>query len=109
MIPIGMDARMMRHTGIGTYIKNILRGFHRNHYLKNYQTTLYTQLQEPSFLDYPSKNFKSKIYGIPEQLEYPAHLMGNDLWHAPHYNVPLLRGKTKLVVTIHDIIHWVYR
>ena len=54
-------------------------------------------------------SFRSPIYSVWEQLEYPFRLGRCRIWHAPHYNVPFLKGKTRLVVTVHDLIHWIFR
>jgi len=43
-------------------------------------------------------------------MSYSSVLKQCRLWHAPHYNVPWWTvSKTALVVTIHDLIHWIFR
>ncbi len=106
-----LDARMVRHSGIGTYVRGLL-GEYREHPFF-YQNALGLALP-PSLSSevngtgqvYP---FRSSIYSLQEQIEYPFRLRHCRLWHAPHYNVPLLKGNTRLVVTIHDLIHWIFR
>lgn len=107
---IGLDIRMIRHTGIGTYISGLLSGFQKNVWSGLTRLRLYGDpalLPEGPGLD--AVRFRSPIYSLREQGEYPSHLRNCVLWHSPHYNIPLLRGRTKLVVTIHDLIHWVFR
>ncbi len=108
--PVGMDTRMIRHTGIGTYIRELLNGMSalklpgaRNVGLFGQRPAQDLGLSESV---YP---FRARIYSIEEQLEYPFCLGRCSVWHAPHYNVPLWKGKTRLIVTIHDLIHWIFR
>ena len=101
---IGLDSRMIRHTGIGTYVRGLLRGI---------QETDPSWLQEMTLFGPDGlmegweaanhREFDAPIYGIKEQLLYPSRLRRCKLWHAPHYNVPLVRSGAKLVVTIHDL------
>ena len=97
---IGLDVRMLQNSGIGTYLRGLLLGFQSLGQDK--VPALFGGDQKPF-------GFNAPIYSIQEQLQYPALLGQCRLWHAPHYNVPLWKGKTKLVVTIHDIIHWIFR
>lgn len=103
---IGLDLRMLQNTGIGTYLRGLLQGFSAIGLSKNFDLCVFgpkPQVQWPSF------HFSAPIYSITEQWQYPGQLSQCRLWHAPHYNIPLWKGKTKLVVTIHDIIHWIFR
>ncbi len=118
---VGLDIRMLQNSGIGTYLRGLLGGFRALGLEKDLALFGGGLASEPSqhpVLDSrPGVNranagtipFAAPIYSIQEQLQYPALLRQCRLWHAPHYNVPLWKGKTKLVVTIHDIIHWVFR
>ena len=98
---IGLDIRMLQHSGIGTYLRGLLSGFETLGLKKDLALFGPAEKNQTSF--------SAPIYSIREQFQYPARLWQCHLWHAPHYNVPLLKGKTKLVVTIHDIIHWIFR
>ena len=111
---IGLDSRMLQNSGIGTYLRGLLSGLQSLDLDKD--LTLFGL--EPSLTETPSskevsKNppvaFEAPIYSIQEQLQYPSMVQQCQLWHAPHYNIPLWKGKAKLVVTIHDIIHWIFR
>ena len=101
---IGLDIRMLQNSGIGTYLRGLLSGFGALGLDKD----LALFGPEP-LATRPGRVFSAPIYSVREQLQYPGRLRQCRLWHAPHYNVPLWKGKTKLVVTIHDIIHWIFR
>lgn len=103
---LGLDTRMLQHTGIGTYLRGLLDGFRSANLQKSLNLTLFGST---TFSVWPRHDFNAPIYSIQEQLSYPRVLRQCRLWHAPHYNIPLAKGKTKLIVTIHDIIHWIFR
>ena len=99
---VAVDARMLKMSGIGTYIQNLMK---RNCYnialgneqdLKKYKNHL-TDIIE----------FTSPIYGIKEQFKFPYKKLKKlkpDILHVPHYNIPIFyRGK--MIVTIHDLTH----
>ena len=100
--PVGLDIRMLRNSGIGTYLHGLLSGFRELG--RDKELALFGSPEESG-----AAAFSAPIYSVMEQLRYPALLRQYRLWHAPHYNVPLWKGETKLVVTIHDIIHWIFR
>lgn len=106
MHTIGFDTRMLENTGIGTYLRGLLEGFRSAGLQNKLDLTLFGP---GSVATWPRHDFSAPIYSIHEQVLYPGMLKQCRLWHAPHYNVPLSKGKTKLVVTIHDIIHWIFR
>ncbi len=105
---IGIDVRMVRNTGIGTYLRGLLEHFKGAEPLKH-PIHLFGPADPITNGAFSVQPFRSRIYSINEQIEYPFHLRKCSLWHAPHYNVPVLKGGTKLVVTIHDLIHWIFR
>ncbi|MEI7751703.1 MAG: glycosyltransferase family 1 protein [Candidatus Omnitrophota bacterium] len=122
---VGLDVRMLQNSGIGTYLRGLLSGLEVLGLKQELALFGSSGMNVPLFgkegkgeilkipLDPPLRkgdlNFTAPIYSVQEQFQYPAKLKQCRLWHAPHYNVPLWKGKTKLVVTIHDIIHWVFR
>jgi glycosyltransferase involved in cell wall biosynthesis len=101
---VGLDIRMLQNSGIGTYLRGLLSGLGALGLDK--ELALFGSKPEGGRL---GQIFSAPIYSIQEQFQYPAQLKQCRLWHAPHYNVPLWKGKTRLVVTIHDIIHWIFR
>lgn len=101
---------MICHTGIGTYVRGLLEVWKdkpRHEMPLLFGDPELTRQKAPG---YETVSFRAPIYGLQEQLLYPRMLKQCRLWHAPHYNVPLIKpAGTKLVVTIHDLIHWIYR
>ncbi len=100
-----IDARMIKHTGVGTYIKNMISGI-----VDNYNLTLLGN--NDTITPFPwSKKIKiitatSPIYSLTEQMELPKIIPSCDLFISPHYNVPLQKIKaSRRVVIIHDVNH----
>lgn len=104
---IGIDCRKIGDFGIGTYIRGLITGL----------VEIEPSLNLVAFVD-PSREQllparhaleiryeTSPNYSLREiwMLGRNADRAGLDLFHAPHYVVPLTR--TPLVVTIHDLIH----
>ncbi len=107
---IGLDIRMVSHSGIGTYLKGLLNGFSSTGILSRLNLTLVGGPEElPLTLSSSRLPFHAPIYSIQEQLYYPKVIKAFRLWHAPHYNIPVFSSGPKLVVTVHDLIHWVFR
>jgi glycosyltransferase involved in cell wall biosynthesis len=109
---IGIDVRMVRHTGIGTYLQGLLHGFKSVEFPSDWKVSLFGDpeaLRVMSFVHGSVQPFRSKIYSISEQFSYALPLLWANLWHAPHYNIPYFKKNTKLIVTVHDLIHWIYR
>ncbi len=107
---IGLDIRMLRHTGIGTYIDHLLKQWIKKGRIGGRDFALFGPEELiRHFPQVPGFTFKDPIYSIAEQVAYPSYLKHCALWHSPHYNVPWFKGKTKVIVTIHDLIHWIFR
>ncbi len=109
---IAIDARKLHDFGIGTYIRNLVRGLAKIDATTEY--ILFCRSQDAEFVRTLGPNFRPVIepaghYSIREQLALPlavkrAHV---DLFHAPHYVLPALTpGRS--VVTIHDCIHLMF-
>lgn len=110
LVEIGVDTRMVRHTGIGTYVRNVMAALREGGAFQRHRFAFYGSRETRElFPEVPFTAFEDKIYSAAEQVSYPRFLPDCLLWHAPHYNVPLIKGKTRLVVTIHDLIHWIFR
>jgi glycosyltransferase involved in cell wall biosynthesis len=105
---IVIDARMVRVSGIGTYIEQIVPRI-----VAQWTDAHFTILGDQDVLCHaiPSSSrvefrpFAAAIYSMREQLTY-WRAMPRDatlLW-VPHFNIPLLyRGK--FAVTVHDVFH----
>ncbi len=107
---VGLDVRMLEHSGIGTYLRGLLSGMARLqdapsfHFLgpRRFRPIVPERLCGLYYLrDWP-------IYSLKEQVLFPEGLRHVPLFHAPHYNFPL-RVRGRLVVTLHDLNHLVFQ
>lgn len=103
----GIDARMLHSSGIGTYVRGLLEGLSSMNVPLGEFCLFGPETQ--SFSAFQNAPFNAKIYSVAEQFRYPGIVSQCGLWHSPHYNVPVLKGKTRLVTTVHDLIHWIFR
>jgi glycosyltransferase involved in cell wall biosynthesis len=100
-----IDARMIHHSGIGTYLKNLLP------FIKDSFDTVLLGCSA-DFEEFPwADNLKiietsSAIYSVKEQFELPRKIPRSDCFWSPHYNIPLgpLNARKRLV-TVHDVFH----
>ncbi len=106
---IGIDARMIQHSGIGVYIKSLLEELLPA--AKKQTFVLFGPRHAMAELEFANDNVKIvnceiPIYSVREQLFHPALREKLDLYHVPHYNFPVFyRGK--IVITLHDLNHLV--
>jgi glycosyltransferase involved in cell wall biosynthesis len=109
---IGIDARKIQDYGIGTYVRNLIRSLAaidtENRYL-----LLAKPENAAGLADLPD-NFQvapesSPVYSLRELVALSWHLFRHklDLYHSTHYVLPAWVG-SKVVVTVHDIIHLLY-
>lgn len=109
MSVIAIDLRMLRHSGIGTYLENLVpRVIAR---LPAHRFVLLGRTGDIGqvFAAIPSnveiQEFCAPIYSAAEQIEIAARASrGVDLFWAPHYNFPIL-FPGRLLVTVHDLFH----
>ncbi|OGR83095.1 MAG: hypothetical protein A2901_02635 [Elusimicrobia bacterium RIFCSPLOWO2_01_FULL_54_10] len=103
---IGFDARMINHSGIGTYSRAILKILTQDPAL---DFTVFGDLNK--LANYPARKVLADfpIYSVKEQIFFPRLLSKNpvDVFHVPHYNAPL-GYSGNLAVTVHDLIHLKY-
>jgi glycosyltransferase involved in cell wall biosynthesis len=109
---IAIDARKLHDFGIGTYIRNVLRGLARLD-----SQTEYVLLCRPGDADIAADlgpNFRTVIetarpYSVGEQFKIPLSLVREraHLLHEPHYVLPPAT-RCRAVVTIHDCIHLMF-
>ena len=105
---ICIDGRLINESGIGRYIRNLLK----NLALLGNENQYYVLLKKNDLSKFNwGKNFENieadfGWYSATEQIKLPQILnkLKLDLVHFPHFNVPLLY-KGKFIVTIHDLIH----
>ena len=108
MIKIVLDARMINHSGIGTYIKCVISAL-----LNDYDLTLI--IEEQRIIDQTWLNkvkiveCTAPIYSFREQIRLPLEIPPCEIFLSPHYNIPLLPVKAKKrIVIIHDVNHLVF-
>lgn len=108
MARIGIDARKYFDYGIGTYIQQLVKAF--QHLPSSHSFVLFLAPEDMTRVEPQTgtRTVKSRFgkYSVSEFLNYGAYVrkQGVDLFHEPHYTLPLgLRGRS--VVTIHDLIH----
>lgn len=109
---IAIDARKLRDFGIGTYIRNLIRHLGaidtENRYL-----LLITPDDREQLRDLPANMQtvvqRAKVYSIRElvSLSWTLFRRQVDLYHSTHYVLPVAIP-SRVVVTIHDIIHLLY-
>ncbi len=109
---IGIDARMIFMSGIGTYLKNLIDGFARLE--TGHEFVVFIQKADRGRFVRPSENFSiigvdAPPYTLAEQIRLARALAREnlDLIHHPHYAAPVM-GRTPMVATIHDLIHQLF-
>jgi len=106
---IVIDIRMINHSGIGTYLRNlipiIVNTCHDFQYIFLGPVNTLKSYEWANQGNVDLINCNSMIYSIKEQVELGLKLHSNiSLFWSPHYNIPLLyRGN--LLVTVHDLFH----
>ena len=107
MMNIALDARKYNDFGIGTYIRNLAAGFdaHGEH--------RFTYVVSPGDAASVGRAHRGRVltntsgkYSLRElvSISAQANRAGLDVFHAPHYTLPLGLSM-RSVVTIHDVIH----
>lgn len=98
------DARMIQHSGIGTYITNILNSLYKLPKIKlRVLGSADKILQNVPAFKGQITYFDTPIYSMGEQIKYPRPA-SDEILHVPHYNAPL-RYLKQSIVTVHDLIH----
>lgn len=104
---IGIDIRKYEDYGIGTYIQNLINVYQG---ISDLQCVLYASPKDADRLK-PISNVEiqydsSDKYSLRElfSLAHKANNSTLDLYHAPHYTLPVGLSMPS-VVTVHDIIH----
>ena len=104
---IGIDARLIQETGVGRYIRNLVRELSivdsHNEYVVFLSATGFDQWRAPN------TRWKKVLADVPwhtiiEQVRMPWIFYKEklDLLHVPYFNIPIFyRGA--MIVTIHDL------
>jgi glycosyltransferase involved in cell wall biosynthesis len=104
---IGIDARLIGETGVGRYIRNLIRELAvidtQNEYVLFLRKNAFNAFQVPN-ARWTKRLIDVQWHSITEQIVLPwiflrEHL---DILHVPYFNVPIL-FPGKYIVTIHDL------
>lgn len=116
---IAIDARAYYWTGIGRYIRNILREFAKDSHGHEFtilvpegrEIDVAKELGDTIFKPFGFEyiGVESSYYSLKEQTKflYQLNKLDVDFVHFTHFNVPLLYRKP-YVVTIHDITRFIF-
>ncbi|MBN2227221.1 MAG: glycosyltransferase family 4 protein [candidate division Zixibacteria bacterium] len=108
MPEIAVDARMIRASGIGSYLRHILPllvsikpdfTWHILGDTNDLQSESWAESDNIRLID-----CRSRVYSIAEQYALPGKIPRCDLLFSPHYVVPL-PYRSPMLVTIHDVFH----
>lgn len=109
---VAIDIRKLHDFGIGTYIRNLLRHLARLDPESEY--IVFCRPEDSATAGELGANFRSipdrsPPYSLREQFSLPLAVAREkvDVYHAPHYVLPILTPGRK-VVTIHDCIHLMF-
>lgn len=111
---IGIDARLWNETGVGRYTRNLVSELHKIDHKNEY--VLFVLKKDKDELSKLFQNEKWSIvtadirwHTIAEQQKFPQIIENEnlDLMHFTYFSVPV-RYSGKFVVTMHDMIPFVY-
>lgn len=99
---VGLDARLLEWPGIGRYIGNLMRGLAGR---SDLSMVVYVppSVQEtlPAGVEYVTVDARPFSPAEQWRLSASASRMRLDVFHSPHFNVPVL-GRFPVVATVHD-------
>lgn len=105
---IAFDARMIGHSGIGTYIQGLLGALLRADSRHEYVLFVNPGGDKlaPRDARVVLRRVDVPVYGVAERLGFRGRLEQArcDVVHVPHYNIPWWPPR-RTVVTLHDAIH----
>ena len=101
---IGIDGRLINETGVGRYIRNLIRELARIDKTNNYVVFVLDNSWVPPNERWEKRIIDVRWHSVAEQLIIPWVLMKEhlDLVHIPYFNVPIFYPG-KFIVTIHDL------
>ncbi|MEN6626427.1 MAG: glycosyltransferase family 1 protein [Candidatus Sumerlaeia bacterium] len=106
---VAVDVRTWGMSGLGTYMAELLAAMGRIGAPIDWTMIGPSEVREqlPAGID-PARwiELRAPIYDLGPVFHYPK-LAGVDVWHYPHYNLPL-RWSRRSVVNVFDLFHWRY-
>jgi glycosyltransferase involved in cell wall biosynthesis len=113
MEKIGIDARKVSDYGIGTHIRNLL--INLSELDKEREYFIFCSQEDAHLLKNLGENFhiiidNSTKYSLLEHisLSWKIKKLKLELFHEPHYVLPLFTSSPHFIVTIHDLIHLLF-
>jgi len=109
-LKIAIDARMIRYTGIGRYIQNLVERLAATDRKNSYGILVNGadagEAPRGDNIRVLTARVDIPVYSLREQALLPIEMNAGrpDLLHYPSFNMPLLNGRP-YVVTIHDLIY----
>lgn len=114
---IGIDCRLWDETGVGRYIRNLVKHLwildHENEYVlfalsKDYESIKYKVLSS-KYTKWSVVRADIRWHTMEEQLKFPSILSREklDLMHFPYPSMPIFYNRP-FVVTVHDLIRYHY-
>jgi tRNA U55 pseudouridine synthase TruB len=103
----GIDARLLHETGVGRYIRNLIRelatGDQLNEYVIFLRETDFSQFNVPNSR-WHKRKAEAPWHSFAEQFIMPWVLLREhlDVLHVPYFNAPIFYPG-KYIVTIHDL------
>jgi len=98
-IAIDVQTTKAAKTGLGFYVANLTRELPRVAPEYNFQFIAPDRLGD--------LNMPRRLYW--DQVGFPWQARGAELIHQPAFSTPLMTGRSKVVVTVHDLISLIYR
>lgn len=106
---LAVDARMVRHSGIGTYLRHLVPRLVAAR--PTWRFTILGPAEELRALGWTAwsnatvVDCRAPIYSVREQLALPRLVPADaQLFWTPHYVIPLLLGR-RMLVTVQDVFH----
>ena len=106
---LAVDARMVRHSGIGTYLRHLVPRLVAAR--PAWRFTILGPVEELRALGWAAwpnatlVDCRVPIYSVSEQLSLPRLVPADvQLFWTPHYVIPLLLGR-RMLVTVQDVFH----
>ncbi len=109
---IGIDARLITQTGVGTYIKNIISLFQKKRL--DYMFYIYLLPQDFDKFTFNNNFIKRKInakwHSVQEQTVFLRALYKDklDLVHFPYFSYPVLYRR-RFISTVHDLTPLIFK
>ena len=107
MKKVCVDARMLVHSGIGTYLRNILK--HLRKAPVQWYVFIHPHQKSVCFGQMEIIPISTPIYSPIEQIDFARKIPPCDLFWSPHFNIPIFPiPSKKRLATIHDLFHLAY-